>query len=246
MTDGRRIARAYDSIAAAYDRILESELGMRRVLWGRYRRLFRPGDLVMDLGCGTGIDTLFLAERGVRVIAVDASPGMLAHLRAKARRAGLDDSIEVEERDLAEPWSRPPGQVDGIVSAFAGLNTAGDLTSVAAEAGRLLRPGGLMVAHMLGPAGAEAPPTSGEQTIVVCGEPLRHCLVPARETYTRFFAPHFRLRRAFGIGFLGAGRLRGMPALLATMIRRVEARVGAIPPFINQGRFFVLELEKPA
>jgi SAM-dependent methyltransferase len=245
MTDGRRVARAYDVIAVDYDRILESELGMRRVLWGRYGRLFRPGDLVMDLGCGTGIDALFLARRGVRVIAVDASPGMLAELRAKARRAGLDDRIEVEERDLADPSPRPAGRLDGIISAFAGLNTAGDLAALATEAGRLLRPGGRLVAHMLGPAGTDAPPSRGERTIVVCGEPLRHCLLSARQTYARFFAPHFHLRRAFGIGFLGAGRLRGMPAPLATLVRRLEARVGAIPPFIDRGRFFVLELEKP-
>ncbi len=245
MALGAKVAQAYDAIAADYDRLLSSESGMRRVLWNRYIRHFQPGDLVMDLGCGTGIDTLFLARRSVRVIAVDASPGMLAELRAKACREALDDRIEIAQRDLAEPFPWPSGQVDGIVSGFAGLNTVGDLGAVAEEAARLLRPGGVLVAHLLGRAGAAHAPRQGDQTIVVCGEPLHHDLLPARETYNRFFARHFRLRHAFGIGLGGSRRFRRLPAPLAALAWSLEARLGAMPRFLDAGRFFVLELEKP-
>ncbi len=56
---------------------------MRNLLWERYARLFRPGDAVLDVGCGTGIDALFLARSAVRVVGIDASPSMIAQARAR-------------------------------------------------------------------------------------------------------------------------------------------------------------------
>src|SRR5262245_43816771 len=67
MTDSTGgIGGAYDGFAGDYDRRLAGEQWMRDVLWRHYLRLFRPGAHVIDAGCGTGIDTVFLASRGVR------------------------------------------------------------------------------------------------------------------------------------------------------------------------------------
>jgi ubiquinone/menaquinone biosynthesis C-methylase UbiE len=93
MTDASIIARAYDSLAAGYDRQLARDEWIRRLLWKRFDRLFRVGDRVIDAGCGTGIDALHLAERGIHVTAVDASPGMLACLRAKAAGRSGDAAL---------------------------------------------------------------------------------------------------------------------------------------------------------
>ena len=217
------VARAYDAASTDYDDRLAADVGMRRFLWRRYARLFRPGAVVMDLGCGTGIDTIF---------------------RAKARRERLDDRIEVVECDIGDLGDRPSQVADGIISAFASLNTVGDLCAFADEASRMLRSRGQLVVHMLGPAGAGPPPPEGERTIVVCGEPLRHRLLPARETYTRFFAHRFRLRRAYGLGYRWLDRLGRLPAPLSTLLRSLEARAGGSRRWMDRGRFFVLEMER--
>jgi SAM-dependent methyltransferase len=51
-------------------------------------RLVRPGDYVLDLGCGEGRDSVFFAERGAVVFGVDLSDAGLDKARLLARRRG--------------------------------------------------------------------------------------------------------------------------------------------------------------
>ncbi|MCL4218639.1 MAG: methyltransferase domain-containing protein, partial [Candidatus Hydrogenedentes bacterium] len=48
-----------------------------------------PGTRVLDLACGTGMHALFLAERGARVHACDASGAMIAHARSVRSHANI-------------------------------------------------------------------------------------------------------------------------------------------------------------
>jgi tellurite methyltransferase len=52
-------------------------------------RLVRPGDYVLDLGCGEGRDSVFFAGRGAVVFGVDVSEAGLAKARRLARRRGV-------------------------------------------------------------------------------------------------------------------------------------------------------------
>ena len=253
----REVAGAYDALAADYDRLVEEDFWMRQLLWKRYLRLFPPGSRVLDVACGTGLDTLFLARAGIEAAGVDASPGMIGELRAKAGRAGL--SVDARVGDAADLSAWPGGAFDGIVSAFAGLNTV-DLERFAAEAHRVLRPGGRMVLHLLAPAGfwsvlrplvrlrwreAQEVARRRELTTEISGAPIRLTLLPALDTYRRWFAGRFALRRACSLGFLWPRRAN---ALLPLRLRRVlgglEPVLGALPVLRAAGRFFVLELER--
>ena len=77
---------AYGPLAAVYDR-LTGDVGYERRadyiqrLFGKSRI---PVHTVLDLACGTGTMTAILTERGYELIAVDASPDMLAQAREKA------------------------------------------------------------------------------------------------------------------------------------------------------------------
>jgi SAM-dependent methyltransferase len=101
----------------------------------------KPGELVLDVGCGTGNAALIAAGRGARVIGVDPSPRLLDVARASARDAGLEVQFVLGE---AATVPVPDGCVDAIVSAF-GVIFAPDAAAAAAELARVLRPGGRIV-----------------------------------------------------------------------------------------------------
>ncbi|MGG5819777.1 tRNA1(Val) (adenine(37)-N6)-methyltransferase [Falsiroseomonas sp. HW251] len=65
----------------------------------------RPGERVLELGCGTGAAFLCLAARvpGVSVVAVEREPALAALARENAALNGLADRVEVIEGDVADP-----------------------------------------------------------------------------------------------------------------------------------------------
>jgi 2-polyprenyl-3-methyl-5-hydroxy-6-metoxy-1,4-benzoquinol methylase len=52
------------------------------------------GKRVLDVGCGVGRETVELARRGARVVAVDLSPALVMRARARAAEAGVADRVE--------------------------------------------------------------------------------------------------------------------------------------------------------
>jgi len=94
-----------------------------------------------DLACGTGTTALKLARNGVRMFAVDLSPGMCRVAREKARRAGL--SVRVIRGDMRSFVLPEP--VDLVTCEYDALNHLPEkagLAAVTRAVARALRPGG--------------------------------------------------------------------------------------------------------
>lgn len=103
----------------------------------------KPGQTVLDLGCGAGLDLLIAAEKvGVegRVIGVDVSAEMLKRAKTNAERAGLADRIELREGQI-EHLPVDDASIDWIISNCV-VNLSPDKAKVFQEIHRVLKPGG--------------------------------------------------------------------------------------------------------
>ncbi len=106
-------------------------------------------DVVVDLGAGTGLLALRAAETAERVIAIDRSATMLAHLWAAAEQRGMAN-VETVTADIRSlPLADECASVVVSNYAFHHLDHAGKGLALA-EARRILRPGGrLVIADMM-------------------------------------------------------------------------------------------------
>lgn len=97
---------------------------------------------VLDAATGTGRHALRLAERGVRVAAIDQSPEMLAEARAAAVRRALDIDFRLGSLDDRLPYA--DAQFDLVLCALALCHVA-SLRCAVREFARVLKPGGTVL-----------------------------------------------------------------------------------------------------
>jgi SAM-dependent methyltransferase len=105
----------------------------------------RPGELILDIGCGDGTLTQQIAAAGAKAIGLDASPEMVEFARAKGVDAFVADA---QALDLEAQVSRF-GRFDAAFSNAA-LHWMLDPAAVARGVFALLRPGGRFVGEMGG------------------------------------------------------------------------------------------------
>jgi ubiquinone/menaquinone biosynthesis C-methylase UbiE len=102
---------------------------------------------VLDLGCGTGRHTLWMAAAGASVTAVDFSEGMMEKARAKRGT----ERVRFLVHDLHERLPFPDRSFDRVVSGLV-LEHLHDFSPFFSEAHRVLKPGGLAVVSAMHPA----------------------------------------------------------------------------------------------
>lgn len=162
----------FDAAASDYDSdFTKTQLArwLREAVWQTLSETFAPGDHVLELGCGTGEDAVWLAQRGVHVTATDASLSMLDIARRKAITACVSGMIAFAAMDLsAMPAtdhrslitnhrspdlrtgeSGPP--FTGAFSNFGPLNCLADRRPLADALARWIEPGGALVLVVMGP-----------------------------------------------------------------------------------------------
>ncbi|MFQ6015482.1 MAG: class I SAM-dependent methyltransferase [Anaerolineae bacterium] len=135
------VRRFYTLLAPVYDLTLLNLPGYRQAAMDLIEQLdLGAEDAVLDLGCGTGLLTLPLAERARRTIGLDLSPAMLGKLAAKAARRGL--TVELREGSVLElPFA--DGEFTVITTAFMLLYlTPEEKQRAMAEIHRVLVPSG--------------------------------------------------------------------------------------------------------
>lgn len=77
-----------------------------------------PVRTALDLGCGKGRNSLFLARQGVDVTAIDFVPDAVAALEQSAKSEGMSGRIRPILYDLTESWPVANASMDLVVDAF--------------------------------------------------------------------------------------------------------------------------------
>jgi L-amino acid N-acyltransferase YncA/2-polyprenyl-3-methyl-5-hydroxy-6-metoxy-1,4-benzoquinol methylase len=182
----------------------------------------QPGDVVLDLGSGGGIDVLLSARRvspGGRAFGLDASPDMVALARENAARAGAGNVQfllgHIEDIPL------PDGQVNVVISNCV-LNLSADKPRALAEAFRVLHPGGrlgisdVIASDQADPGQrAEAERLTGCTTGTLTADEYRDLLLAVG-----FTAVRIRVTHDAGLGVQSAIVQAGRPAAPAGVLIR--------------------------
>ena len=171
----------HEAIAAEYHAVVVAPREVANdALFAEVERHVRPGDLMLDLGCGTGHMLLRFARRFRRAIGVDHSEAMLAQARKHLAAAGIGN-VELRRESLAEFLdSAHAGEFD-FISCVGCLHHLGRATieSVFGHARRLLRAGGvLLFAEPIVVAPDSVPPPVAQWNARSIGATLRYS-VPA-------------------------------------------------------------------
>ncbi len=133
------IRDAYTNWSATYD----SDRNMTRDLDAVVTRQLLAGQqytTILELGCGTGKNTVYLRQIGERVCALDFSEGMIAAARTKLA-AEAADNVVFAVADLTQPWPIAAQSVD-LIACNLVLEHISDLAFVFSEAHRVARTGG--------------------------------------------------------------------------------------------------------
>jgi len=209
-------------------------------------KLFPTKSSILDVTAGTGLDVSHLIERDVSVVACDISPHMLDILRKK------HPQIKTIVSDFNH--LEVTGKFDGIISTFAGLNTAPNLGVFAEQAASLLHPGGILFIHLLNRwpmldiarqfarfqwQDVWQTLTTNPRNVNVGDVSVPHYVYSPKFLYQSVFASKFRLSRIEGQGFF-----RPLYATWGRQLDNLERRLASLFPFHSMGVFFSLELSR--
>ncbi len=258
--------RAFDAVAAEYDRSNDANpilRGMRERAVETVLSYAPPGARVLDLGCGPGADTETLARGHREVTAVDWSPRMADEARRRVRAAGLETRAEVLTLGVQELDGLRRGSFDAVYSNFGSLNCVPSLPDAARLIGDQLRPGGVLVASVIGRICPwEIALYASRRDWARCRVRLARgpVAVPlqAGTVWTRYYTPR-QFQRAFTSAGFSRVSLRALglfvpppymqafaerhPALLARL-ERLDDRLGSSRGLRAMGDHFLIVLRK--
>jgi len=209
----------FDAVAERYDEsFTSSRIGQaqRASVWKELEKTFRSGDRVLEIGCGTGVDACFLAERGVRVVACDSSSRMIAVTTRRILESGQQKLVQPLLLRAEDISTLPADEsFDGAFSNFGALNCVQDLQSLVRDLAALLKPGATALLCWMGPCCAwemiwylaqgnrnKAFRRLNREGVTarIADGAFIHVHYPSVKLLAHTFAPEFRLQSFKGIG----------------------------------------------
>jgi SAM-dependent methyltransferase len=251
----------FDSVADSYDlKFTRTTIGslMRDAVWRRLAVRFAPGSRVLEMNCGTGEDALWMAQRGVSVLATDISPLMLRVAESKLSGRAGEAAVRFQQLAWEQLDTLEDGPFDGMLSNFGGLNCVHDLRAAARSLAGKLQKGAIAMLCIMGPTAAwewgwfllRGKPAAAFRRLQRRGVNWSGIQVhyPSIAATRRAFAPEFRMVRVCAVGALLPPPYTEQwtdrhPRLLGAL-NRMERRCEAVWPLPQLADHYLIEFKR--
>ncbi|MEA3294297.1 MAG: class I SAM-dependent methyltransferase [Euryarchaeota archaeon] len=141
MSSNTGITQYYEDLANEYDnRFNNQRLDYMRSVENKALLENLKRGLILDIGCGTGEQTILLAKNGYTVIGMDISVEMIKIANDRINKAKLDDKISLLVAS-AEALPFREDSVDGLISIFGVYSHVPTIDQAFGEIFRVVRPG---------------------------------------------------------------------------------------------------------
>lgn len=141
----KNVSDAFSNQSAKFDELdLQNPIlqWMRKQTRAQVLDLSKPGESLLELNAGTGLDAVYFAQKGLKVTATDNAPGMLAEIDKKIHAFGLEEKLHTLQCSFNRLEELGKQRYDHIFSNFGGLNCTDDLAGVIKKMDGLLSKGG--------------------------------------------------------------------------------------------------------
>lgn len=258
----------FDALAPDYDRIVGMnpfDSYLRTVSNAILLETFRPGERVLEIGCGTGLETIPLAANDIEVVALDLSRAMIGVLERKSTEAGFDDRIKLRKLRASELGAVldefGPAYFDGAFSNFGAMNTEPAWNAVPRLLAHLVKPGAQVVFGIWNRAclfefayyslrlnfrrafsrlASPVPVGRSRFGAAAYAFGVREFLAP--------FVPYFNMEQVLGLSVVlppyDLGRKLGNPEAVLHRLAQVDGLLGKHFPFNRLGDHFLLTLRR--
>jgi len=265
----RETQHAFDGVATTYDRSNAGNAllcAMRDRTRAALERAVPAGGHLLDLGCGPGTDVVYFAAKGYRVTAIDWSTAMVDEARRTVERAGLHDRVRIFHLgidQLDRLTSAVVDRFDAAYSSFGPFNCVADLPRSARAIADRVRPGGFLVASVIGracPWEFALYLLRGEVGRAAIRFARRPVAVPldGRTVWAQYYTPSAVLRLFSAVGFdrvssRALGLFTPPPYLngfasrhpnLVAGLQRIEDAAGAWPGVRAMGDHFLIVMRR--
>jgi ubiquinone/menaquinone biosynthesis C-methylase UbiE len=149
------VSKAFSDQSVKFDHITSNnpmEVLFREFTRQKVSEYIKPGEHLLELNCGTGLDAVFFAQQGLSVLATDNSQGMLQQATEKIKQQKLEDKIQFLQCSFNALSGLPSGKTyEQVFSNFGGLNCSDDLGKVIEQLDPYLKKGGMVHWVMISP-----------------------------------------------------------------------------------------------
>lgn len=139
------VSRAFSYQSPAFDKLdSDNKLTghLRSIYRGEIMKHARPASRILELNCGTGIDSLYFGKQGHHLLSIDIAPGMIDILNEKINKENLSGKVTAMQCSYEQLYKLSDQRFDYIISNFGGLNCTATLDEVLGQFKGHLNEGG--------------------------------------------------------------------------------------------------------